>query len=123
MNAMKYIGKFASQSVLQCSDDSYYTGVTNNLERRLKEHQEGIYSSSYTHSRRPVILKWYSEAISPNQAIALEKQIKGWTRRKKEALINKNWDKLKEYAECMNESSYKNHPSSPLRVTPRSTSG
>ena len=93
--------------ILQCSDNSYYTGVTNDLERRLKEHQEGFNSSSYTHSRRPVVLKWYSDLASPTQAIRLEKQIKGWTKRKKEALISGNWDKLKEYAECLNESSHK----------------
>lgn len=103
--------------ILQCSDESYYTGVTNDLERRLKEHQEGLNPTSYTHSRRPIVLKWYSELSSPSQAIALEKQIKGWTRKKKEALINNNWNKLKEHAECMNESSHKNHPSSSLRVT------
>ncbi len=103
---------------MECSDKSFYTGVTNDLERRLKEHQEGLNPNLYTHSRRPVILKWYSEAVDPHQAIALEKQIKGWTRKKKEALIDKNWAKLKEYAECMNESSHKNHSSSPLTVIP-----
>ena len=95
--------------ILKCSDNSYYVGVTNNIERRFKEYQEGINVGSYTHSRLPVVLKWGSEPMAPNQAIALEKQIKGWTRKKKEALINNNWDKLKEYAKCLNESSHVNY--------------
>ena len=108
--------------ILKCSDNSYYTGVTNNLEKRFKEHQGGITLGSYTYTRRPLELKWYSEEMSANQAIALEKQIKGWSRKKKEALINNNWEELKKLAECINESSHKNHSSSPLTVTKDSSS-
>lgn len=53
-----------------------------------------------------VVLKWYSEDMSPDQAIELEKQIKKWSRRKKEALINGNWDLLKQYSICNNKSSH-----------------
>ena len=74
--------------ILECSDSSYYTGVTNDLDRRLWEHETGYDPSAYTFFRRQVKLV-YSDWISdPSQAIALEKQIKGWSRAKKEALIN-----------------------------------
>ncbi len=81
--------------ILKCSDNSYYTGVTNNIEKRLAEHNSDDSNESYTSKRRPVQLV-YSEAFNDiNQAIELEKQIKGWRRKKKEALINEDWDKLK----------------------------
>ena len=80
--------------ILECSDKSYYTGVTNNLERRLLKHQSGEIKTSYTYSRRPIILKWYSEDMDPDQAIELEKQIKGWRKSKKEALINGDWKEI-----------------------------
>lgn len=73
--------------ILQCSDDTYYTGVTNNLERRLKEHQQAVNPGCYTASRLPVTLV-YSESIkNPIKAIEAEKQLKNWSRKKKEALI------------------------------------
>ena len=79
--------------ILKCSDESYYTGVTNDLERRVGEHQSGIING-YTSSRLPVKLV-YSERFSDvNQAIKSEKQIKGWNRKKKEALIAGNFDLL-----------------------------
>ncbi|MBA2611243.1 MAG: GIY-YIG nuclease family protein [Bacteroidetes bacterium] len=84
--------------ILKCSDESYYVGVTNNVESRLFQHQEGIIETCYTFSRRPLELKYY-EIIEDNlQAIKREKQIKGWTRAKKEALIAQNWDKLIEFS-------------------------
>jgi len=94
--------------ILKCSDGSYYTGVTNDVERRLWEHQEGIDANSYTHNRRPVELVWYSDEFDPNSAIEFEKQVKGWTRKKKEALINGEWDKLPELSKCNNESTHLN---------------
>ncbi|MGB5288989.1 MAG: GIY-YIG nuclease family protein [Ignavibacteriaceae bacterium] len=79
--------------ILKCSDDSYYAGVTNNLEKRVNEHQSGLIKG-YTSSRLPVKLV-FSEAFSDiNQAIRFEKQVKGWSRKKKEALINRNFDLL-----------------------------
>lgn len=92
--------------ILECSDKSYYTGVTNNIERRLIEHQSGESDDAYTFSRRPLKLMWYSETMDPNQAIELEKKIKKWTRKKKEALISENWDLLKVHAKCKNSSSH-----------------
>lgn len=81
--------------ILQCSDNSYYTGVTNNLEKRFLEHQTGAIQTCYTFKRRPVVLKYSQQYHDILQAISLEKQIKGWSRRKKEALINSNWEELK----------------------------
>ena len=83
--------------ILECSDKSYYTGVTNNLDERLAQHNGGYSKTSYTHSRRPVILRFSQAFHDIHQAIALEKQIKGWTRKKKEALINEEWEILKSY--------------------------
>src|SRR5690606_40472044 len=73
--------------ILQCKDGSYYTGVTNDIDRRLWEHQEGINNECYTYRRRPVKLVYVENFNDVNQAIAFEKQIKGWSRKKKEALI------------------------------------
>jgi len=81
--------------IIKCSDDSYYTGVTNDPERRLYEHQAGLVKG-YTHSRRPVNLVWCSEEMDIWSAIETEKRIKGWRRVKKEALIKGEQEKLPE---------------------------
>ena len=74
--------------ILKCSDGSYYTGSTNDINKRLWQHQEGIERSSYTYSRRPVKLMWTSEEVRHYyDALKWEHQIKGWSRAKKEALI------------------------------------
>lgn len=95
--------------ILKCHDDSYYTGVTNNLEKRMYEHNHSLDDSTYTYNKRPVKLVFYEAFKDVHQAIAFEKQVKGWTRKKKEALIDGNWDKIKEFAVCMNETSYLNY--------------
>ena len=105
---MVYIRKYYYVYILKCSDDSYYTGVTNNIERRLMEHESGRNPDSYTYSRRPVQLIYAEYFISPRQAIDFEKQVKRWSRAKKEALIAGDWDRLKFLAECRNMSSHKN---------------
>jgi len=80
--------------ILKCSDETYYTGFTSNLKKRLIEHKSGKHKDSYTYSRRPLSLKFYAEFTNPNIAIETEKQIKKWSRAKKEALINNEYDKL-----------------------------
>ncbi|MBU2266749.1 MAG: GIY-YIG nuclease family protein [Bacteroidetes bacterium] len=100
--------KYYHVYILKCSDDSYYTGVTNNMERRLYEHEIGLNKKSYTHNRRPLKLVFCEDFLGINQAIAFEKQVKGWSRKKKEAIISDNWDKLKELSVCKNESNHKN---------------
>ena len=80
--------------ILKCSDDSYYVGVTNNIERRIREHQEGKDTTSYTFTRRPLELVYYDTYFDINQAIAREKQLKKWSRKKKQALIEENSSSL-----------------------------
>lgn len=80
--------------ILVCSDGSYYTGFTNDIDRRMAEHLEGLNKNCYTYNRRPLKLQWIEQFTNPNEAIKIEKQIKGWSRKKKEALINEDWDKL-----------------------------
>ena len=76
-----------------------YTGVTNDLERRLSEHRLGI-GSTFSAKYKCDTIVWYQPFGHANDAIACEKQIKGWTREKKIALIeraNPNWDSLVDY--------------------------
>jgi len=82
--------------ILLCSDGSYYTGVTNDIERRLYEHQNGENENCYTFSRRPLKLVFHETFCDINQAIAFEKQVKGWRRTKKEAIIRGEWHLLPE---------------------------
>ena len=82
--------------ILKCFDETFYTGVTNNLERRLKQHDAGINKEAYTHSRRPVHLVFHQLFSDPLKAIHFEKRLKKWSRKKKEAIINGEWDSLPE---------------------------
>ncbi len=84
--------------ILQCSDKSYYTGVTRNVEKRVYEHQQGFIKGSYTHSRRPIKLIFTESFNKPLDAIEREKQIKGWSRKKKEALISGDFSSLQKLA-------------------------
>lgn len=71
--------------ILLCADESYYTGVTSHLRRRLRQHHAG--KVVYTSTRLPVQLVYQESLSTEEAAVAREKQIKGWTRKKKEALI------------------------------------
>ena len=73
--------------ILQCSDDSYYVGSTKNLDLRFSQHQSGK-GSKYTSGRLPVQLVYCEEYDRVSEAFYREKQVQGWTRRKREALIN-----------------------------------
>lgn len=64
----------------------------------MLKHINGIDPDAYTYSRRPVELKWFEFFQDVHQALATEKQIKGWSRRKKIALIERDWDKLIRHA-------------------------
>ena len=94
--------------ILKCSDDSYYIGITNDLNRRIAEHEKGQDANSYTSIRRPIKLLWSNKFHSELEAIAWEKKLKGWTRKKKEALIENKFEILQELAECKNKTNYKN---------------
>ena len=99
--------KFYYVYILRCKDNSLYVGITNDLERRVNEHNDGKLPNAYTFKRRPVVLEWFQDFIEPNQAIYFEKKLKGWSKAKKEALINSNWVRLKELTECKNFTNYK----------------
>lgn len=78
--------------ILLCSDGSYYTGSTNNLELRLKQHQNGE-GANHTKKHLPVVLVYYEEFSRIDEAFYREKQIQGWSRKKKEALISRSLTK------------------------------
>ena len=80
--------------ILRCSDKSYYTGITSELKSRILDHQEGTYKNSYTSFRLPVKLVYFCTFSSVHTAISVEKQVKKWSRKKKEALINGDYDQL-----------------------------
>jgi len=80
--------------ILRCADDSYYVGHTTNLEMRLAEHQAGE-GGEWTKRCLPVELVFSQEMPDKDHAFQAERQLKGWSRAKKEALIAGNWGLLK----------------------------
>jgi len=83
--------------ILKCSDGRYYTGHTDNLDRRFAEHQNGGFSD-FTSRRRPVTLMWQETFQTRLEALAIEARIKPWSRAKKEALIAGDWAGLSFFA-------------------------
>jgi predicted GIY-YIG superfamily endonuclease len=83
--------------ILLCADASYYIGHTDDLETRIADHTCGGISV-YTRKRRPVTLAFSESFATREEALARERQLKGWSRAKKEALIKGNWTRLKELA-------------------------
>ncbi len=79
--------------ILECADGSYYTGHTKGLEIRLAQHASRKIPG-YTASRLPVSLIFSQEFLTREEAIASERQIKGWSRKKKEAMIRSDWDEV-----------------------------
>ena len=79
--------------ILLCADGSYYTGSTTDLERRLEQHQNGE-GANHTKKRLPVSLLYYEEYSRIDEAFYREKQVQGWSRKKKEALIEGKSDLL-----------------------------
>lgn len=75
--------------ILECSDKSFYVGCTNNLEKRLSQHNNSKWGAHYTKLRRPVVLKYSELFPTLKEARRREKEIKGWRREKKLALFNK----------------------------------
>ena len=90
--------------ILHWADGLYYTGVTGNLERRLAQHQTGAIKTCFTYHRRPVTLVFSQAFGAVLEAIQAEKQIKKWSRKKKEALILGDWELLHQLAKCRNGS-------------------
>jgi len=93
--------------ILECADGSYYTGSTWDLERRLWEHQNGL-GANHTAKRLPVTLLYCEECERIEDAYVREKQIQGWSRKKKQALMAGNMNQLHRLAECRNESHCRN---------------
>ena len=83
--------------IVECSDGSYYTGCTTNIDKRISEHNLGTYDG-YTARRRPVTLRWSQEFGEIRDAIFVERMLKKWTRAKKEAFMRGDFDVLKELA-------------------------
>jgi len=79
--------------ILRCADGSYYTGHTDNLENRLVDHYDGQ-CRGYTSTKLPVALVFSEEFNTREEALACEQQIKGWSRKKKEALIRGDWEEI-----------------------------
>jgi putative endonuclease len=79
--------------ILKCSNGLYYTGSTNNLELRLQQHQNGE-GSNFTKNNLSVELVYYEEFDRIDEAFYREKQVQGWSRKKKEALINSQHQNL-----------------------------
>ena len=83
--------------ILRCSDGSYYTGHTDNLEKRIAEHQRGEFGG-YTSTRQPVTLLWSQECATREEVLAAERQIKGWSRKKKESMMRGDWKTVQRIA-------------------------
>ena len=87
--------------ILRCSDGSYYTGSTWDLEGRLYEHQNGL-GAVFTKKRLPIKLVYCEEFERIDDAFYREKQVQGWSRAKKEALIQGQYDLLPKLAKTRN---------------------
>ncbi len=83
--------------ILRCSNGIYYTGHTDDIDRRIAEHQSGAIKG-YTYDKRPVELMWSEEFPTRAEALEAELRVKAWSRAKKEALIAGNWARLSEAA-------------------------
>src|SRR5437762_843999 len=95
--------------ILRCCDDSYYVGHTDDLETRIEQHSNGTLGG-YTAKRRPLRLTYACEFSTREEALERERQIKGWSRAKKEALMRNEWRALKHLALS------RTSPSTPLRA-------
>jgi predicted GIY-YIG superfamily endonuclease len=80
-----------------CADGSYYVGHTDDLEKRLAAHNDGTFGG-YTAKRRPIVLAYAEVFDSRDEAFRRERQVKGWSRAKKEALIRQDWTELQRLA-------------------------
>jgi putative endonuclease len=96
--------------ILECSDKLLYTGITNNLERRLDEHKKGLNKTCFTFKRRPLKLIFQQDFNDIEQAISFEKKIKNWSAKKKLALANNEFDMLQILSECRNATHSKYQP-------------
>ena len=89
--------------ILECSNGQYYVGSTQDLDLRLKQHQAGE-GSNFTKKHLPVKLIYYEKFQRIDEAFAREHQVKGWNRKKKEALINNQSELLPELSKSKEQS-------------------
>ncbi|MBI3715612.1 MAG: GIY-YIG nuclease family protein [Betaproteobacteria bacterium] len=83
--------------ILKCKDNSYYTGHTDNLEARVSMHSAGSIDG-YTATRLPVSLVFSEQFVTRLEALEMERRIKGWSRKKKEAMIHGDWKEVSRLA-------------------------
>jgi len=83
--------------ILRCADGNYYTGHTDDLERRMAEHLHGGFCE-FTSRRLPAELIWSADFPTRHEALEAELRVKKWSRAKKEALATSDWDRLKFYS-------------------------
>src|SRR6266851_4282037 len=81
--------------ILKCNDGSFYIGHTDNIEKRMSEHNLGLIDKCYTKNRRPVELIFLQIFDTRDDAFCAERKIKGWSRKKKEAFIKGDWQEIK----------------------------
>lgn len=93
--------------ILLCNNGQYYTGSTKDLDKRIEQHNEGQ-GANFTKKHAPCKLVYYEEYSRIYLAFYREKQIQGWSRKKKEALINGKTNLLNDLSKCANETHYKN---------------
>jgi putative endonuclease len=104
--------------IVECSDGLYYTSSTTNLEQRISDHNTGRFEG-FTSLRLPVKLIWFEEFKDIRDAIVLERQIKGWSRKKKEALMSPDINSLRKLSRST-YSKTKTHSSTRSLTLPRS---
>jgi putative endonuclease len=81
--------------ILLCNDGSFYTGHTDNIEVRISQHGQRLYPRCYTATRLPVKVVFVQEISSRAEALEAERQIKNWSRKKKQALIDGDFEAIK----------------------------
>lgn len=107
--------------MLKCSDGSYYTGHTDNIEARISQHKQGLIKNCYTSTRLPVELVFHQDFGSRDEAFAAERKIKGWSRQKKEALIKKDWQLISLLAKKHFHNNFLGNPHPSIRAAKRRT--
>jgi putative endonuclease len=84
--------------ILRCADNSYYVGHSDDLEKRIAQHRRGTFPTCYTFNRRPIELVFSQDCQAREEALALERKLKGWSREKKAALIRNDWAEISRLA-------------------------